>query len=74
METKNCHGCKHLDRYKVNGRGYCCMVVRIASQSEQCRLPHMERCELYAKGKFADRLKRGGPALMGDQSCRISKL
>lgn len=27
-ETKNCHGCKHLEQYKQdgNGCGYCCMV------------------------------------------------
>ena len=31
MEDKskeNCHGCKWLDRYKVDGRGYCCMAER----------------------------------------------
>ena len=27
-QVKNCHGCKWLDRYKEDGRGYCCMVVR----------------------------------------------
>lgn len=27
-QVKNCHGCKWHDRYKEDGRGYCCMVER----------------------------------------------
>lgn len=30
--ARNCHGCKHLDRYKIDGNGYCCRVER-SSQS-----------------------------------------
>ena len=30
----NCHGCKYLDRYKENGRGYCCHVVRSREYKE----------------------------------------
>jgi len=32
-QVNNCHGCKWLDRYKEDGRGYCSMVER----SEQGR-------------------------------------
>ena len=27
-QVKNCHGCKWLDRYKEDGRGYCSRVER----------------------------------------------
>ena len=27
-QVKNCHGCKLLDRYKEDGRGYCSRVER----------------------------------------------
>ena len=33
MIHQNCHGCKWLDRYKQDGRGYCVMV----ESSEQSR-------------------------------------
>ena len=33
MTGQNCHGCMWLDRYKEDGRGYCCMV----EESEQGR-------------------------------------
>lgn len=51
----NCHGCKWLDRYKADGNGYCSMVVRSITQTEQARRPNMERCELYEAGDFATR-------------------
>lgn len=51
----NCHGCKWLDRYKVGGNGYCCMVTRSKTQSEKVRRPDMERCELYKPGDWATR-------------------
>lgn len=51
----NCHGCKWLDRYKEDGRGYCCMVVRSKSQSSKIRMPDMERCERYKPGDFKTR-------------------
>lgn len=54
----NCHGCKHLDRYKENGRGYCCMVERSTTQSEKARESDMERCELYCAGDFKERYKK----------------
>lgn len=53
---ENCHGCAFLDRYKVDGRGYCCTVVRSKTQSEKCRKPDMPRCELYRPGDFKDRI------------------
>jgi len=57
-ETKlNCDKCMWLDRYKQDGRGYCCMIVRSKTQTEKCRKPDMERCELYERGEFADRYK-----------------
>ena len=37
----NCHGCKWLDRYKVDGNGYCCMVVRSKTQTSKVRRPDM---------------------------------
>ena len=57
--AQNCHGCKYLDRYKENGRGYCCHVVRSKTQSEKVRTPEMERCELYAEGDFKTRHEGG---------------
>ena len=57
----NCHGCKYLDKYKENGRGYCAMVVRSATQKERVRMPDMERCELYEEGDFANRFRRRRP-------------
>ncbi len=51
----NCHGCKWLDRYKVDGQGYCCMVVRSKTQTDKKRRPDMERCELYKKGDWKTR-------------------
>lgn len=56
----NCHGCKHLDRYKTDGNGYCCMVVRSSQKTiKGCRFrrPYMKRCELYEAGDFATRYK-----------------
>ncbi len=49
---QNCHGCKWLDRYKTNGRGYCCMVARSKTQNEKARKPDMPRCELYEAGEY----------------------
>lgn len=54
----NCHGCKWLDRYKTNGAGYCCMVVRSKTQSKKARYPEMERCELYELGDFGTRYQK----------------
>ena len=31
----NCHGCKWLDRYKIDGNGYCCMVERSKAQTDK---------------------------------------
>ena len=50
----NCHGCKWLDRYKMDGNGYCCHVVMSKTysliKSAKVRRPDMERCELYEAG------------------------
>ena len=52
----NCNGCKYLDRYKENGRGYCCMIERSKeTNKDKQRLPNMRRCELYEKGDFKTR-------------------
>ena len=52
----NCHGCKWLDRYKQDGRGYCCKVERSKEiNRDKQRLPNMSRCELYEKGDFKTR-------------------
>ena len=52
----NCHGCKWLDRYKQDGRGYCSMIERSKkTNKDKRRLPHMSRCELYEKGDFKTR-------------------
>jgi len=51
----NCHGCKWLDRYKVDGNGYCCQVVRSKTQTSKVRRPNMERCELYKAGDWKTR-------------------
>ena len=51
----NCHGCKHLDRYKEDGMSYCCVVERSKTQTEKARRPYMARCELYEKGDFKTR-------------------
>lgn len=55
----NCHGCKWLDRYKMDGNGYCCHVVRSKTysliKSAKVRRPDMERCELYEAGDWAKR-------------------
>ena len=49
----NCHGCKHLDRYKEDGRGYCSMIERSKeTNKDKQRLPSMGRCELYETGDF----------------------
>lgn len=65
----NCHGCKHLDRHKMDGNGYCAHVVRSEGYQPQrveggklldsscVRRPDMERCELYAVGDFATRFQ-----------------
>ena len=53
----NCHGCKWLDRYRIDGNGYCSKVERSKTQSKKVRRPHMERCELYCEGDFATRYK-----------------
>ena len=59
MTGQNCHGCKWLDRYKENGRGYCCMVERsTGTNKDKQRLPFMERCELYEEGDFKTRHRR----------------
>ena len=55
MEKLNCHGCKWLDRYKMDGNGYCCTVVRSKTQTSKIRRPDMERCELYEFGDWATR-------------------
>lgn len=51
----NCHGCKWLDRYKKDGNGYCCMVVRSKTQTSKVRRPDMERCVLYKPGDWKTR-------------------
>lgn len=59
--AENCHGCKWLDRYKMNGNGYCCMVERSAQKHDahcKMRTPEKERCELYEAGDFAMRYKK----------------
>lgn len=65
--AENCHGCKHLDRYKQDGNGYCAMVVRSKSYHDMyaengklmpsscVRTPDMERCELYEPGALETR-------------------
>lgn len=55
----NCNGCKYLDRYKENGRGYCCMVERSKTQNEKVRRASMGRCELYESGDFNRRHENG---------------
>lgn len=67
MTMNNCHGCKWLDRYKQDGNGYCCHVVRSKSYHDQyvengrlmpgscVRKPYMERCELYEAGDWKTR-------------------
>lgn len=57
----NCHGCKWLDRYKEDGRGYCCRVERSRTQRDRVRRPGMGRCELYEAGDFASRHTRRKP-------------
>ena len=58
----NCHGCKWLDRYKEDGNGYCCYVVRSKTysliKSAKVRRQDMERCELYEAGDWAKRWER----------------
>ncbi len=67
----NCHGCKWLDRYKMDGNGYCCHVVMSKTyfpseriilgrllESASVRRPDMERCELYEAGDWAKRWER----------------
>lgn len=61
----NCHGCKWLDRYKKDGNGYCCMVVRSKTQTSKVRRPDMERCELYKPGDWKNPL--------GDRATRRRK-
>lgn len=51
----NCHGCKWLDRYKIDGNGYCCIVVRSKTKTSKIRRPDMERCELYEADDWATR-------------------
>lgn len=51
----NCHGCKWLDRYKEDGNGYCCLVVRSKTQASKVRRPDMERCELHKAGDWETR-------------------
>lgn len=51
----NCKGCKWLDKYKTDGNGYCCMVVRSKKQTSKARKPDMERCELYKAGVWETR-------------------
>ena len=52
----NCYGCKWLDFDRTTkGKGYCAMVVRSKSQSNRCRLPNMDRCELYEAGDWKTR-------------------
>lgn len=54
-QVKNCHGCKWLDRYKEDGRGYCSRVERSEQGKAHRRWlwEHMERCELYEEGLSA---------------------
>lgn len=54
----NCHGCKWLDRYKKDGNGYCCRVVRSQTQSSKVRRPDMDAasCTSSAIGKLAGKL------------------
>ena len=53
---ENCHGCKWLNRYKEDGRGYCCHIDRSQQkEKKKCRMPDMERCELYEAGDWATR-------------------
>lgn len=46
----NCHGCKWLDRYKENGRGYCCMVEK-SKQGEAHRVYLRDHSEDFAFGR-----------------------
>lgn len=76
----NCHGCKHLDRYKKDGNGYCTRVERSKtyqkSRIENGRLipdsclrrSDMERCELYAPGDFHTRFDDVAPAEAAERS------
>lgn len=64
----NCSGCKWLDRYRVDGNGYCSMVVRSktfhgASVSKHdgrlfpsscVRRANMLPCEFYEPGNFVE--------------------
>ena len=54
----NCHGCKWLDRYRIDGNGYCCKVERSETQKEKIRRPDMERCELYEAGDWENRWRK----------------
>lgn len=55
--NNNCHGCKWLDEYQVNGNGYCCMVERSKTQTSKVRRPEMSRCELYQLGDWEIRYR-----------------
>lgn len=46
----NCHGCKWLDRYKENGRGYCCMV-EMSAQGKAFKEMLREHREDYSLGR-----------------------
>lgn len=46
----NCHGCKWLDRYKEDGRGYCCKV-ECSSQGKAHREYLREHSEEYKYGR-----------------------
>ena len=48
--VQNCHGCKWLDRYKENGRGYCCKVER-SKQGEAHRAWLWEHREEFESGR-----------------------
>ena len=52
----NCHGCKWLDRYKKDGNGYCCMVVRSKTQTSKVRRPDMAEVEGYDSEGLAEYL------------------
>lgn len=50
MIHQNCHGCKWLDRYKQDGRGYCVMVDN-SNQGRALRAYLAARREEYAFGR-----------------------
>lgn len=50
-KNQNCHGCKWIDRNEKDGNGYCCMVVRSKTQSENSDVAEVVMCKnLFVKG------------------------